>query len=1078
MNFSNFELRQIYNYFGLDSDDVYNGAREYMIKDHRSRNMNEWMDTENILFNRLTSHNKKRPRKISNGVIGSEFNLSRIKETLTRSSFMKKWNGVRKILTHFRLNYSKGKFKLGDTANMYKEYMVINNLQIADDDDLALQINDYFNLLKLKWNEQSLIKDNNILNATLRVVFKCNERGYNIVKNLAGLTLDINELVNEISEKNSEYNDDSGDIFYLSAMELIIFYGKYNTNSTLASYGKPRHTKGSIFSPVLFNWNCCLSEIACFLLFRNHEIIKSGQYKFQLKHKWALINVYAVIKDLFPKELKESFFSGDTKQFIMEWNKTQHKLHIILYNSVTSEYFPYFSKEAEFVLFWYPYHVEVFDKLNLPLVRKFKLESQKKKRKEIKYIIYTIDFETYKGDSQGTQIPYLICVYSEMFKYTFKSIMELIDFFKQLTELKQNKYVFWAHNGMKFDYVFILPELVKYFNARLNGKVGELKSIEFGNIKLLDFYKFFNSSLNNLSKAFLGKQKLEFDFNKVFDEETVLKYFDEAQIYCMKDCELLYELVIMFNQKCIEEFQLSINDCFSASHFAKNVFQHHFLNHKLQGSVDEDYDIEKSSYHGGMCMNYYKGYYKGKIYVYDINSSYPYSMLSDMPCEYLSTKDNPKKITSHYLYYVEFEFPEYSRICSLGMKVNNELVFLRKGKGWYWGCELNIAIKLGVKLVKLKVRKYVPKTIFKEYIVNLYEKRIKAKSDNNTILVELYKRLLNSLYGKFGQKLRHKNYIERYDSFLNKELKLNNLKAISDECLYVEYHDNYEYFNSIGSLVRISSYISAKSRCTLLEPILDLNHINVLYMDTDSLFLTCKINDKFINSNELGKFKCEMHDEGIFISAKNYMLDDKCKMKGINAATFNNYLELLQNNQTLIKTTQSSKSFGKVQILEIEKLITNYSFKRFARENYTFPHSSEEDYLLYKKNMLCMKKKQPKLPMSKQIDNSICRDIMNNICSGINIPLILPHKNTYPIKPIESYLKCRIIGYNSKSFSGDEKMILYNELYGIDIGIRQLLLKLYSISDLDVPNWKYKDVGYFKRVLLQLQYKHIQKLFK
>lgn len=1046
--------------------------RNYFGIEKTARNMNK-LKQNHPEYENLISFKNKRPKKIANPKIAKD---ELIKSTISKAKFINNWKGARLVINHYRKYQSKLYYTPKELVDEFQEKITLEKPEIEvakDEDDMLVQINDVFNMLKLKWNEKTQMKASDVIyNSNLVLTFEGGVDFFSISHELVGMTVDIRHLTNQIYEFDTKYNDERSEngVFVLRSATLRVYSGPVK-DGKLRAYGKPKKTSKSLFSPVLYNWNCCLSEIACFLRCRDSNIINRGWYKFQNKREWAQINVEAITRNVFSKELTHCFLSADIKAFVIEWNKCARKMDIILYNSVTQEYFPY-EHEGALILFWYPYHVEVFDKINLPDKKQFRMKQQLMTTNE--YVICAIDFETYRIDKEGTQKPYLICIYSDKFQHVLTTLDELMIYFEVLSKHKV-KYVFWAHNGMKFDYVFMLPYLVKYFNIRINGKIGELKSIEFKNIKLLDFYKFFNASLNTLAKTFLGQSKFEFDFTKVYDELSVKEHMSEATTYCMQDCKLLYDLVLKFDLQCKNEFKTSINDCFSASHLAKQVFQQFYLTTNLSGSLDEDYAIEKSSYHGGMCMNYVKGYCKEKIYAYDINSSYPYSMLKKMPFIFLKqTSYMNTKLIQHDLYYVMFEFPEYSRLCNLAMKVEDELVFLKKGEGWYWGCELIISQKLNATLVILKHRHYKAKKLFSEYIMDIYEKRKQAKADKNMILVELYKKLLNSLYGKFGQKLHHKNYIEKYDMFIGNNMKLNNLKMLTNECIYVEYHDKYEYFNNIGSLVRFSSYISAQSRCTLLDPITNINQQHLLYMDTDSLFLTCKINNKYLNEIELGKFKCEEYNEGIFICAKNYMLSDGikeiCKMKGVNKAEKKNYMELLANGITTIKTTQSKKEFGKVQICDILKTVTSHSFKRYNDAYYTFPHSDIIQFAEYKRQQQILK---IKTKVGKREEKDVtAKLILNHISSGVNMPLILPHKDIYS-KDVQTYLKYRIVPYNPKCLSQEEKCFIFDEIYGKnDIDVRMLLLKLYNVEEHSIPVWKAHDVGYFKKVLLKLQYKY------
>ena len=474
-----------------------------------------------------------------------------------------------------------------------------------------------------------------------------------------------------------------------------------------------------------------------------------------------------------------------------------------------------------------------------------------------------------------------------------------------------------------------------------------------------------------------------------------------------------------------------------------------------------------------------------------------------MPYLYYKTKEinTINKIISHYLYEITFSFPDHIKICNLAQKINDELVFLRNGNGWYWGCEIELAIKLGAFITYERVRKYKKKKIFEEYINDLYKKRQVAKQTKNEILNELFKKLLNSLYGKFGQKLRNQSYIEKYDTFLEENLEINNMQLLDESTIYIEYKDNFSFYHNIGSLIRLSSYITAFARCTLLNPILNINHDNVLYMDTDSLFLKTELNPIYLDNNTLGKFKKEIYEGGIFISSKNYMLlPNTIKMKGVNIknVTKQNYLDLLNQKYTFVKTTTSTKQYGNVKISETNKLITAFSYKREYKGMYNYPHKNKHDYLEYKIKQLKEKELLNVKTKSIQSIRNPLKTKSNLILKGlndcINIPIILNHNDNYNNYDINTYLKHRILSFHPKAFTLKEKEFIYNEIYkNNEINMRLILLKLYGFNDKSkfvlgknklntlklngyCKNWKLNDIGILKQMFIEYQYNYIKNL--
>lgn len=59
--------------------------------------------------------------------------------------------------------------------------------------------------------------------------------------------------------------------------------------------------------------------------------------------------------------------------------------------------------------------------------------------------------------------------------------------------------------------------------------------------------------------------------------------------------------------------------------------------------------------------------------------------------------------------------------------------------------------------------------LFKDYIKHLYDKKQKYSKENNKVLKDVYKLLMNSLYGKFGQKRSRRHKIEDNGKMINTE---------------------------------------------------------------------------------------------------------------------------------------------------------------------------------------------------------------------------------------------------------------------------------------------------------------------
>jgi hypothetical protein len=261
-----------------------------------------------------------------------------------------------------------------------------------------------------------------------------------------------------------------------------------------------------------------------------------------------------------------------------------------------------------------------------------------------------------------------------------------------------------------------------------------------------------------------------------------------------------------------------------------------------------------------------------------------------------------------------------------------------------------------------------------------------------------------------------------------------------------------------------------------MEPVIDIDKDTLLYMDTDSLFLTEQLDPKYLDNSKLGKFKQEYYpDGGIFISAKNYILfPSTIKMKGVNIknVTKEHYFELLEKGQTFIKSTQSLKTFGKVIIDMTTKQINNLYNKRYLGNFYTYPHKDATDFLNYfklnnEKKVKSQYKKCNPRPMMRLRNN-----VIEQIYDYNNYPIVLPHLPQYDNYRTDTYLRYRLMGVTLSKFTEEEKLFLYNKIYQIDNPNMKSILSELSIKDMEFDENsldKWESLSYLQKWFFNLQ---------
>jgi hypothetical protein len=628
-------------------------------------------------------------------------------------------------------------------------------------------------------------------------------------------------------------------------------------------------------------------------------------------------------------------------------------------------------------------------------------------KKEIRHIHYFLDIETYNRGN-GYQDPYLIVI-----KEQYKDVIEgkhifygknccidmILDFLIPLiVQSKKEKNVYrhiWAHNGSCFDYIILCRYLQRFFPIDIKGSKTKIKTIKISEcIEMLDSCCWFGGSLRNLANdCNTIHRKTDFSFANISLDriDRDLEFRKKSIEYCTNDCVVLEEVVQKLILNMFENFEYPIEceqkiqksgpkikipkhfPC-SASALAVYIYSHGFQDFPLHTNDKESiYNAERQAYHGGITLA--TRLYGRNIKSYDINSSYPYSMTCIMPYQYTHTTayDNTKIIEPTDLYEVtSFDFPPHVKIPNLFVKSSKQgqgLIFVKHwstadnedGKSqYYWGCEILLAMKLGCEFEFGNVHHYTQGSIFKKYVDFFYKKKSEAKTAYEKLF---YKRLLNSLYGKLGQKNEPNkicgDLFVCIQDLLAREKDIEFINILNNFSIDVKLKQNTKYYERIGGLVRFPSYIAAKSRCTLLEAVYAGDNEGkslidyICYMDTDSIFL-CDgktLNSSYVDNYKLGYFKLEVgkcYDRGLFFGAKSYFLFNTSKMaEGLSVFKgIREFSKTEENIDVLYKSFLDStkhftsrfemfrRAFGEIQIMQSERRIkATFAFKRLILDD-------------------------------------------------------------------------------------------------------------------------------------------------
>ena len=484
----------------------------------------------------------------------------------------------------------------------------------------------------------------------------------------------------------------------------------------------------------------------------------------------------------------------------------------------------------------------------------------------------TIDIETAKSGAvldiaiyDGSEVVYFSC---------WAAFIEFVSV--HLEEKIYHKFI--AHFGGSFDYVSFVEYLtnqtaIKYDIVMANSKIVVLY-VYFGEtrVEFIDSANtFLNTSLAKLCEIFkVENPKLEgvdrgnIESEKRKDPERYYKYLG-------LDVISLYQVCKSF-EKYLEIDFFPITIASLAMYLYRRKFQKYIL-FKPRKPVDE---FISKAYAGGRVEVFQPGAHE-LVNSFDINSLYPSVMRNakfPVGTPGVALKFHPDKIGC---YHVTFDQADRTIPPLLWEKNDlNGLEFKYSGEGHFFDAELRLAMEHGVEIKIIKGYVWIHSVyLFREF-VDYYYKLRQANRDNAMSYV--CKILLNSLYGKFGQK-ENKSVLRRLDYFQLKELA-------QDENATVKEYDRAKSLYEVAQdrhishrVINIAAQVTSLARTVLNKEIIK-HAATVVYCDTDSLHLTDTLPKRLV-SKKLGKWKAEDSGEGIYTGRKQYSIGDKVRFKGI-----------------------------------------------------------------------------------------------------------------------------------------------------------------------------------------------------
>lgn len=400
---------------------------------------------------------------------------------------------------------------------------------------------------------------------------------------------------------------------------------------------------------------------------------------------------------------------------------------------------------------------------------------------------------------------------------------------------------------------------------------------------ILDTLNFWRVSLADLGKS-VGYAKLTMPK----DSDTS----EDWDTYCKADVEVI--------RKAVQDWWVLLleNDLggFASTLAGQSmrIWRHKYMTTKVLIDCDPDaLELARNSYCGGRNECFRHGRIEGPVYYVDINSMYPSVMHGRKFPSRLLGVDTKIPAATFAKYHRTHATIGRVQLCTeeavYPSIVDGRLCF---PVGEFWadlaGPELEYAVIHGHILEWDRVAVYHADELFTGFVAAMYKRRLEARDAGNDTLAYFYKILLNSLYGKYGQRgmvweetaidpdLKFEAFIE-YDVATGVTSQVRRFGGIEQR--------KSKESESRDSHPAIASYVTSYARMELWKIIKIAGLENVYYCDTDGIMMNAagyKRIEHLVHPSKMGLLKVEcIADYMVIRGLKDYDLGGKSKTKGV-----------------------------------------------------------------------------------------------------------------------------------------------------------------------------------------------------
>lgn len=466
--------------------------------------------------------------------------------------------------------------------------------------------------------------------------------------------------------------------------------------------------------------------------------------------------------------------------------------------------------------------------------------------------IYALDCETDPFKEGRIPAPFIWGLFDgENFEH-FGTAAEVV------ARLERENCIVYAHNGGKFDYHYLRDYINSDEPIMLIG--GRLAKFRIGEAEFRDSMNLFTFALASYQKDSIDYALME---PGVRDEPN-----NRAEIikYLRSDCVNLWELL----DKFFRDYGKSLTQAGAAMRIWSKMS-------KLEPprSTERQYAEFRPYYYGGRVQCFERGHALADFNVMDINSAYPFVMLSDHPFSADASIENhlPHESEWHQIFVT---LDGVSRGALPWIDESNaarKLIFPDDEKTvrtyHITGHELKAAMETdALTIVRIRSIRRFPITVnFTDYVQRFYELRKEAKARGDKAQDLFAKIFLNALYGKFGAnpskyqeyRLTHVEQLGDYSA----DAWLESCRWGERFLLQRKISEDKQRFYNIATAASITGAVRAHLWRSLNQC------SGLLYCDTDSI--AARDTSRLATGPALGQWKLEMSCKEYAIAGKkNY----------------------------------------------------------------------------------------------------------------------------------------------------------------------------------------------------------------